>query len=191
MISTGKRMVSFIDSGADASVPWLMAKYSFMFETPYSILKGTPYPCTINRPKDQRKPMYVLNHFIFGPLMIGDQAVNIPQPAVANQTNGPDLVSHVNACKLTFSQIPNFVAVDFYEKGSLFQIVDQLNGIQWDPSNKGSSGSGSRGCCAGIIRRGRRGRGGGGGGGSSSAVTIAAMNLVVIVAITSIGMLVL
>lgn len=34
-----------------------MAEYDFVFETPYNIPKGTAYPCTIDRPKDQRKPV--------------------------------------------------------------------------------------------------------------------------------------
>lgn len=33
----------------------LMNEYDFVFETPYAILKGAEYPCTVDRPKDQRK----------------------------------------------------------------------------------------------------------------------------------------
>jgi hypothetical protein len=99
MISSGKRLVNFVDSGADASVPWynhdttfcdrlmqrnakrrdppkagpmsvvgvrtltldysfmcrLMAEYDFIFETPWLIQKGAEYPCTVDRPKDDRK----------------------------------------------------------------------------------------------------------------------------------------
>ncbi|KAG0362000.1 PLC-like phosphodiesterase [Gamsiella multidivaricata] len=132
MISSGKRLVNFVDSGADASVPWLMAEYDFVFETPWQISKGAAYPCTVDRPKDQRKPMYVLNHFISGNLTVDGQQISIPQPGLASQTNGADLVSHVNDCKTTFNQMPNFLAVDFYDNGTVFQTLASVNGVQWD-----------------------------------------------------------
>ncbi|KAG0288211.1 hypothetical protein BGZ96_007977 [Linnemannia gamsii] len=153
MISSKKRLVNFVDSGADATVPWLMAEYDFVFETPYNIPKGAAYPCTIDRPKDQRKPMYVLNHFISGVFNMQGSSISIPQPDVADQTNGPDLVSHINSCQTTFKQIPNFVAVDFYQKGSLTETVAKVNKVTWNgieatsvknvTTNGGSKGSGS------------------------------------------------
>ncbi|KAF9953032.1 hypothetical protein BGZ72_005754 [Mortierella alpina] len=132
MIATGKRLVSFIDSGADANVPWLMSEYDYIFETPYSIPRDTPYPCTIDRPKDQRRQLYVLNHFVSGTLNLNGQAIDIPQPALANVTNAIDLTNHINSCQTTFSQIPNFIAVDFYEQGSILQTTAAVNGVAWN-----------------------------------------------------------
>ncbi|KAG0272190.1 hypothetical protein BGZ95_012063 [Linnemannia exigua] len=132
MIASKKRLVNFIDAGADASVPWLMAEYDFVFETPYMIPKGTAYPCTVDRPKDQRKQMYVLNHFISGVFNVGSTSIALPQPDAADQTNGPDLITHINSCQTTFKQIPNFVAVDFYQKGSLLESVAKVNKVTWN-----------------------------------------------------------
>ncbi|KAF9360044.1 hypothetical protein BGX26_010694 [Mortierella sp. AD094] len=143
MISSGKRLVSFLDNGADATVPWLMAEYTFIFETPWFVLKGAAYPCTVDRPKDQRKQMYVLNHFVYAELQLGGQTIDIPQGLLANQTNGPDLISHASACQATFKQIPSFIAVDFYEKGSLFQTVAQANGVKLIAKPAAGSGTGS------------------------------------------------
>ncbi|KAF9935036.1 hypothetical protein FBU30_008529 [Linnemannia zychae] len=151
MIASKKRLVNFIDSGADASVPWLMAEYDFVFETPYLIPKGTAYPCTIDRPKDQRKQMYVLNHFIAATFQLQDQLVTIPQPDAANQTNGPDLISHVNDCQTTFKQAPSFIAVDFYQKGTFLETVAKVNKVTWNgkaatgsaPTASGKSGNSS------------------------------------------------
>jgi len=42
----------------------LMSEYDFIFETPYNIPKGTAYPCTIDRPKDQRKQVFVSSFFL-------------------------------------------------------------------------------------------------------------------------------
>ncbi|KAF9362642.1 hypothetical protein BGX34_005755 [Mortierella sp. NVP85] len=149
MISTGKRLVSFVDKGADASVPWLMAEFSYVFETPYNILKDQPYPCTIDRPKDQKRPLYVLNHFIQGQFGGDGQKISIPQPGAANKTNGPDLIAHINDCQTTFKQIPNFIAVDFYDRGTLLQTVANVNGVKWNgqqatPAKGSGTGTGSR-----------------------------------------------
>ncbi|KAF9906881.1 hypothetical protein BX616_000588 [Lobosporangium transversale] len=143
MISSGKRLVTFLDKGADASVPWLMAEYNFIFETPWHVTKDSPYPCTIDRPKDQRKQMYVLNHFIYGQFELGGESISIPQPGAANQTNSADLTSHINDCQKTFKQIPSFIAVDFYQKGSVMQALAQINGVKWnrqEPTQKGVTG---------------------------------------------------
>lgn len=97
--------------------------------------------------------MYVLNHFISGVFNMQGSTISIPQPDAAGQTNGPDLVSHINSCQTTFKQIPNFVAVDFYEKGSLTETVAKVNKVTWngivatsgknDTTNGGSKGSGN------------------------------------------------
>ncbi|KAI1318565.1 hypothetical protein EDD11_006255 [Mortierella claussenii] len=147
MISSGKRLVNYVDSGADASVPWLMNEYDFIFETPYHIPKGSEYPCTVDRPKGERKQMYVLNHFISGSINIDGVSADIPQPDAAATTNGNDLTTHVNSCQSTFSQIPSFVAVDFYEEGSVLPTVAQINGLQFNGKNptqpKSTKGNGN------------------------------------------------
>ncbi|GJJ68949.1 hypothetical protein EMPS_01295 [Entomortierella parvispora] len=146
MISSGKRLVSYLDDGADASVPWLMAEYDFIFETPYAIPTGGPYLCTVDRPRDQRKSMYVLNHFVSGNLTLDGVVVDIPQPGAALQTNGAALVSHVNNCTQVFSQSASFIAVDFYEKGSVMQTVAQVNGVTFNgilPTQPTNSTSGA------------------------------------------------
>ncbi|KAF9086870.1 hypothetical protein BGX29_002701 [Mortierella sp. GBA35] len=151
MIASKKRLLNFVDSGADASVPWLMAEYDFIFETPYQIASGAEYPCTVDRPKGEEKQMYVMNHFISGQLTVSGQTYDVPQSGAADKTNGPDLASHANKCTQTFSKIPNFVAVDFYEKGSVLQTVAQLNGVTWNgkgatsaPGTKNGATSGQK-----------------------------------------------
>ncbi|KAF9411763.1 hypothetical protein BGZ94_001242 [Podila epigama] len=139
MIASGKRLVSFIDSGASASVPWLMSEYDFVFETPYSIMKGSPYPCTIDRPKDQRKQLYVLNHFVSGQLTLGSNVIPIPQGAIANITNADELADHVKNCKTTFKQVANFIAVDFYDKGDIFKVVAEANNVKWSGKTANAS----------------------------------------------------
>ncbi|KAG0332460.1 hypothetical protein BG000_009982 [Podila horticola] len=136
MILSGKRLV-------------LMAEYDFVFETPYNIIKGSPYPCTIDRPKNQKKPMYVLNHFVSGQFQLGANNISIPQPDIANITNAAELADHVTNCQKVLKQTPNFIAVDFYERGDLMKVVAQANSVKWNgknstaPTSGPGSGSGS------------------------------------------------
>ncbi|KAF9092836.1 hypothetical protein BGX27_001717 [Mortierella sp. AM989] len=133
MISSGKRLVNFIASGGgDNSVAWLMSEYDYVFETPYQIKRGAEYLCTVDRPKDERKQMYVLNHFVSESFTASGQTIDIPQPGAAATTNGPELVTHVNTCLSTFSQNPTFITVDFYEKGTILETTAQLNGVTWN-----------------------------------------------------------
>lgn len=63
---------------------------------------------------------------------MGGIAADLPQSGLAAQTNGPDLVGHINNCQSVFSQNPTYVAVDFYEKGQILQLVAQLNGVTYN-----------------------------------------------------------
>ncbi|KAG0259329.1 hypothetical protein BGZ95_004719 [Linnemannia exigua] len=155
MISSKKRFLNFIDGGADASVPWLMAEYDFIFETPYAITKGQEYPCTIDRPKGEERGMYVMNHFISGPVTLGGKTFDLPQSGAAAQTNGADLAAHANKCTQTFNKIPNFVAVDYYEKGDIFPTVAQLNGVTWNgKAPTAAPVTGKNGAVGGVSGRG-------------------------------------
>jgi hypothetical protein len=109
--------------------------------------------------------MYVLNHFISGVFNVGSTSISLPQPDAADQTNGPDLISHINSCQSTFKQIPNFVAVDFYQKGSLLESVAKVNKVTWNgkeatgstskssagPSTAGINGSGANAAAGSLL----------------------------------------
>ena len=69
--------------------------------------------------------MYVLNHFVSGQLNLGSNVITMPQPDIANVTNAAELNDHVTNCQKVLKQTPNFIAVDFYEKGNLLQVVAQ------------------------------------------------------------------
>ena len=67
MISSGKRLVVFLDYGAEtASVPYILDEFDYFFETPYDTLDPEFAQCIIDRPPkaspDER--MYIVNHFL-------------------------------------------------------------------------------------------------------------------------------
>ena len=88
-----------------------------------------------------------------------DNTISLPQPEAADQTNGPDLTSHINSCQTTFKQIPSFVAVDFYQKGSLTETVAKVNKVKWNGimatgANSGMNGTANGGTGNGANQNG-------------------------------------
>ncbi|GBC01648.1 hypothetical protein RclHR1_04280005 [Rhizophagus clarus] len=140
MINSGKRAVNFVDTGADPSVQWLMPEYNYVFETPFDNENINGFICTVDRPKNQERPMYVLNHFLYGKFALSS-SIDIPQPDQANTTNAASLADHAKRCDQTFNRIPNFITVDFYDQGSngqnVLSVTANLNGVQYVPKQLG------------------------------------------------------
>ncbi|KAI9025227.1 PLC-like phosphodiesterase [Phycomyces nitens] len=147
LISSGKRVINFLDLGADQNIlPWIMPQFNYVFETPYNNSNETSFSCVIDRPSNPEQPdemMYVMNHFLYGSLVI-----EIPQKGSANVTNAASLMKQSKTCTTTFGRQPNFLEVDFYNKGTTLQIAAELNNVTYtgttlkcdsDSSSGGSS----------------------------------------------------
>ncbi|KAI8141574.1 PLC-like phosphodiesterase [Fennellomyces sp. T-0311] len=152
LISSGKRLINFLDINADqGAVPWLHAQYDYVFETPYDNRNESSFSCTIDRPSnpaDASNMMYGMNHFLYGVLPWGENVIQIPQSGSANVTNAEgSLLKQANDCTQTFGRRPNFLIVDFYNRGHTLQITAELNNVTYDTSkelvcDKSSSQSG-------------------------------------------------
>ncbi|KAJ8653064.1 hypothetical protein O0I10_011284 [Lichtheimia ornata] len=134
MISSGKRLVNYVESGADqASVPWLHPEFSYNFQTPYENSNASDFSCTIDRPSDPSNPsemMYGMNHYLYGNLPMGSNTIQVPQSGSANKTNSEgSLLAQAQECTQTFGRAPNFLIVDFYNRGQTLQIAAQLNNV--------------------------------------------------------------
>ncbi|TFK77308.1 PLC-like phosphodiesterase [Pluteus cervinus] len=136
MIDSGKRLVTFLDNGADPSIPYLIDEFTNIWETAFDVTDPS-FDCNVNRTKgDTSTQMYLINHFLdtflFGQL--------VPDVALANVTNaasGPgSLGAQVQTCTTQNTRPPNFLLVDFYEfgGGSVFQVAATINGVQYSPT---------------------------------------------------------
>ncbi|CAG8699404.1 7138_t:CDS:2 [Dentiscutata erythropus] len=143
IISSGKRVMNFLDSGADTTtVPWLMAEYSYVFETPYDNTDpNAVWPCTIDRPKGQSRPLYMINHFLYTEIASSSIEVEIPSRSIVNSTNSLSLQTQAQNCTKIFGKAPNFIAVDFYDQGSkdlnVFSVIANYNGVPYTPTTYG------------------------------------------------------
>lgn len=119
LVQSGKRVVVFTDDSS-ASLPWHHYVWDHAWETPFSFGQVEDFTCAINR-GTPGAPLYILNHFLtdnFGSLLLSQQA-NVD----------PLFTDRALQCQAEGGQIPNFVTVDYYDVGPLFEVVDTLNAI--------------------------------------------------------------
>lgn len=119
MVETGQRLVVFTDRDT-GGYPWLHAMWEHLWDTHWSVRELDAFDCACHR-GDPANALFVLNHFITNPL---------PYPATAQLANDRDfLLDRAMACWQESGRIPNFVTVDYYELGNVFDVVDHLNGV--------------------------------------------------------------
>ncbi|MDC0747574.1 hypothetical protein [Polyangium mundeleinium] len=118
LLLEGKQLVV----GAEGERPppaWYHHFWDIAWDTPYSFESVDDFNCAPNR-GTQGNDLFLLNHWI-GPL---------PTPERGETANAYEVLStRAKQCQTEGGQIPNFVAVDFYDLGALFQVVDELNGF--------------------------------------------------------------
>jgi hypothetical protein len=161
MVSSGKRVVTFIESIAlSAKYPYLLNQFDYVFETAYLITTPTGFNCSLDRPAARRDLTSVasaktaisegmlplLNHFRYTELSPG---IHIPDATNVNATNGPSesapgaLGLHARRCVAEWGvQRPTFVLVDFFDRGPALETSNKLNGVP----GAGGGGDGTTPC---------------------------------------------
>ncbi|KIY69138.1 PLC-like phosphodiesterase [Cylindrobasidium torrendii FP15055 ss-10] len=154
LVDNGKRLVSFLASGADfSSVPYLIDEFTNVWETAYDVT-DTTFDCEVNRTKgDSGTQLYMINHFL-DKLVLGTPAPDISKANLTNsvsETGGLGIQS--DTCTAQYGRPPNFMLVDFYEYGggSIFEVAATNNKVEYTassiatpkPTSSSSSSSGS------------------------------------------------
>ncbi|CDM27097.1 PLC-like phosphodiesterase, TIM beta/alpha-barrel domain [Penicillium roqueforti FM164] len=132
MISRGKRLVVFLDYGADTTkVNFIQDEFAYYFETAYDVTDSFFSNCSIDRPSDTAATgrMGIVNHFldvdIFG--------IKIPARHKADTTNtatGPGSIgAQAGLCAKLYGNAPNVLLVDFVDKGDVITAQKNLNGF--------------------------------------------------------------
>ncbi|VBB86652.1 Putative protein of unknown function [Podospora comata] len=144
MISLNHRLVTFITNITPSpSSPYLLAEFSYIFETPFNNTSPSSFTCTLDRPLSAGAAsaalssglLPLLNHFLYVDLSSG---IQIPNVDSIDSTNSPDLVTtgslgrHAELCsgQDQWGTKPVFVLVDFFNRGPATETGDRLNGIQ-------------------------------------------------------------
>ncbi|KAF7980979.1 hypothetical protein HWV62_5207 [Athelia sp. TMB] len=135
LIDSGKRVVVFLDAGADGSdggvVDFILPEFDMVWETPFSVTDAS-FPCSVNRISGNLTPaqhMYMINHSLNINLL--DTGIIISDPNAAGTTNGvTSILANANGCApLAGGRYPNFVLLDFVNIGQAYTAADIMNGV--------------------------------------------------------------
>jgi hypothetical protein len=125
LIDRDRRLLVFIESGRQG-VPWLRPAFESFRETPYTFRKIEEFSCRANRGGDAGQMLQV-NHWI--------DTTPTPRPSSAAIVNAyAFLLSRAEQCASERRHLPNLIAVDFYQTGDLFAVVNKLNRVG-DPND--------------------------------------------------------
>jgi hypothetical protein len=120
MIESGQRLVVMMEEHSGGSAyPWLLDGFHYMQDTPYYFTSPSQFSCRPNRgPADAK--VFLINHWIT------DKKHEVSN---ATKVNARDvLLPRVRDCEKERRLFPTFIAVDFYDRGDLFGVVNTLNG---------------------------------------------------------------
>ncbi|KAI8975895.1 PLC-like phosphodiesterase [Trametes punicea] len=133
LIDSGKRVVVFLDAGADTdrSVPYILPEFEMIWETPFSVTDPS-FPCSVDRikgPLSTEDHMYLINHSLNKNVL--DTGIIVSDPSDAPTTNSVNsILQNAAGCEqFAAGRAPNFVLLDFVNLGQGLDAVNQLNGL--------------------------------------------------------------
>lgn len=133
LVHTNQRLITFLSSGADEDlVPFLLPEFDYLFETNFGIESPDQYTCAPARPQyaDGYVPerLSLVNHFLYAKFL----GFRYPNATFAGTTNAAgfragELGEHAVRCRGLYERRPNFLLVDFFNEGGVFEVEYGLN----------------------------------------------------------------
>lgn len=133
MVNANKRVVTFLSSGAnEAVVPFLLPEFDYMFETRFGIEAPDQYTCLPDRPRYPGSfipdRLSLVDHFLYAKFL----GFRYPNATYANTTNAAGfqvgmLGEHAARCREIYERRPNFLLVDFFNEGNVFEVDYGMN----------------------------------------------------------------
>lgn len=123
MIINGKRLVIFSDKEDAGDLTWYHYLWDYCIETGFSASSKEELDCSFNR-GDSSNSLFILNHFITNLVGTGQP----DQAAVINAN--PYFINKARECMTLHGKLPNFLTVDFYSSGNVFEVANELNGVK-------------------------------------------------------------
>lgn len=116
LVAADKRVVVLAEQDG-GSLPWYLEGFSFSQDTPLGATKRSQLSCARERGDDD-SPLLTVNHWV---------DAFPPRPRANIAFGGSFLVNRLSKCERERSQLPNVVAVDFYERSGVVKATDALN----------------------------------------------------------------
>ncbi len=122
MINNNERLVVFSDiDDAGAGQEWYHYVWDYCVETHYSNSSRADFSCNFNR-GDSINSLFILNHFVTNQTLGTGE---LDSSVLAN--SNPYFLNRANQCMQEKGKLPNFLTVDFYDVGNVFETKDELN----------------------------------------------------------------
>ncbi len=121
MIDSGRRLQVFDQSNpGGTAAPWLLKAWDWIQDTPYDNSSASALSCDRLR-GSAGNSLFLINN------LITRFDTRVTDSARLNAYDA--LWPYVSRCQQQRGQIPNFVAVDYFNQGNVFAVVNQLNGV--------------------------------------------------------------
>ncbi|KIM43912.1 hypothetical protein M413DRAFT_442978 [Hebeloma cylindrosporum] len=137
MIESGKRVVIFMDKGADSrtepAVDFILPQFKMLWEDKFDPTNNK-FPCKVDRtagPLAPSQQLNLINHNLNVNILPIGRGILIPDRLNSPKTNGVNaIVSHSAHCApYVEDRNPNFVMLDFVNVGQGMEAVNRLNGF--------------------------------------------------------------
>jgi hypothetical protein len=119
LIGANTRVVVLTDSGGGVE-PWYLDVWDEAFETHWSAKTPEDLSCDPNRGSTSNS-LFILNHFLTDPIA--------RRPLADSVNYNPFFIDRAHECEAAREHLPNFPTVDFYDRGNIFDVVDELNDL--------------------------------------------------------------
>jgi hypothetical protein len=139
MIESGKRVVVFLDKGAEArtepAVDFILPQFQMVWEDKYDPT-DSKFRCKVDRtagPLAPSQQLSLINHNLNANIFPIGRGILIPDRLDSPRTNGVNsILSHSSHCApFNDDRNPNFVMLDFVNVGQGMEAVNRLNGFTY------------------------------------------------------------
>lgn len=121
MIDANTRLFVTAENGGPPPA-WFHHVWDLTWDTPYTFHSIEEFTCALNRGSVDND-LFLVNHWV-------STALDTPSEPDAATANAYDVLhGRATQCQREAGQLPNFLAVDFYDQGDLFAVVAALNGL--------------------------------------------------------------
>lgn len=122
MIDANTRLVIFSEQNDGApDQDWYHYFWENAVETHFSYPSVADFSCDFNR-GDASNDLFLINHFVTD----AEFGVGIESESEIANSN-PLFIDRVQECQMTHGKFPNFLAVDFYDLGNCFEVLNTIN----------------------------------------------------------------
>lgn len=119
LIEKDERLVALTDDPAGTPA-YYHHVWDYAWDTPYAAETPADLKCEVGR-GDPQNALFIFNHFLTKPTA---------DVTLAEQVNhNPFFIDRAQACSGQMQDLPNFVTVDFYTTGDVFEVTATLNGL--------------------------------------------------------------